>query len=67
MLSKIGKTLSKTREEKGLSVDEVSNILNIRKQYIMAIEGKISESFLPPDVYIKGYIKMYAKLLKLEI
>lgn len=48
-----------------LSVEDVAAQLNIRKKYIIALEeGDYTE--IPAKVYIKGYMKMYSKLLGIE-
>jgi cytoskeleton protein RodZ len=62
-LDKIGTILRATREEKGISLDEVSNVLCLRKSLIQAIESGKWE-LLPHEVYVRSYIKEYASLLK---
>jgi len=54
--------LKKTREEKGLTLDEISKTLLIKKPVISAIESGDWEG-LPPPVYVKGYVSQYAALL----
>ena len=61
-LHKIGQMLKDTREEKGLTLDEVSTALFIKKRVIGAIESGDWDS-LPYPVYVKGYINQYAALL----
>ncbi|MGD0232561.1 MAG: RodZ domain-containing protein [Syntrophorhabdales bacterium] len=61
-LCKIGQLLKYTREEKGLTLDKVSNVLLIKKRLIAAIESGDWDS-LPPPVYVKGYVNQYAALL----
>lgn len=59
---KIGRLLRQTRQQKGLDIEKVSHILKIRSRYLEAIEeGRIAD--IPADVYVKGYIKSYSKLL----
>lgn len=63
-LGKIGLILKAKREEKGISLDEVSNVLCLRKSLIQAIElGKWD--FLPHEVYVRSYVKEYANFLKI--
>ena len=63
-LGKIGSILRAKREEKGISLDEVSNVLCLRKSLIQAIEsGKWD--FLPHEVYVRSYVKEYANFLKI--
>jgi len=61
-LRRIGQMLKETREEKGLTLDEISKTLVIKKQVILAIEAGDWEK-LPPPVYVKGYVNQYAAML----
>lgn len=64
-LSKVGSILRATREEKGIGVEEVSNILCLRKSLIEAIErGKWDA--LPHEIYVRSYIKEYANFLNIS-
>jgi cytoskeleton protein RodZ len=62
-LATIGEILNRAREEKGLSVEQVSETLYLRKSMIRAIESG-EWNLLPPAVYVKGYVTDYAKHLK---
>ncbi len=61
----VGEILKKRREELGQDLREIANGLKIRYDYLKAIEdedlGKI-----PAEVYIKGYIQEYAKILHMD-
>jgi transcriptional regulator with XRE-family HTH domain len=61
-LCRMGQLLRETREKKGLTLDEASNALFIRKQVVGAIEAGDWDN-LPHPVYVKGYVKHYAILL----
>ncbi|SES77660.1 helix-turn-helix domain-containing protein [Anaerobranca gottschalkii] len=62
----IGKQLRESRELKGLTIEDIVNKTKLRKDQIIAIEeGNIEK--LPPGPYIKGFIKLYAKAVNLEI
>ena len=63
-LGRIGQMLRDTREEKGLTLDEISKALIIKKPVISAIESGDWDS-LPPPVYVKGYVNQYAALLNI--
>lgn len=63
-LSRIGHSLRETREKRGLTFDEVSDALFIRKGAIRAIEEG-DWSNLPHPVYVKGYVTHYATFLKI--
>jgi len=56
--------LRETREEKGLTLDDISKALIIKKPVISAIESGDWDS-LPPPVYVKGYVTQYAALLNI--
>jgi len=61
-LCKIGQMLMNAREEKGLTLDDVSDALFLRKRVIGAIESGDWDG-LPHQVYVKGYVNQYAALL----
>jgi cytoskeletal protein RodZ len=63
-LCRIGQLLRETREKKGLTFDEVSNALCIKKQAIGAIEAG-DWDHLPHPVYVKGYVTHYATFLNM--
>ena len=57
--------LKEAREKAGYTIEEVSDILKIRKQYIMDLEtGDLDD--LPGQIYIAGYTKLYHEFLGLE-
>jgi cytoskeleton protein RodZ len=60
----IGQLLRETREKKGLTFEEVSNALFVRKRVIGAIEAGDWDN-LPHPVYVKGYVTQYATLLSI--
>ena len=62
-LATIGEILNRAREEKGLSVDQVSEALYLRKSVVRAIESG-EWNLLPHAVYVKGYVTEYARYLK---
>jgi cytoskeleton protein RodZ len=61
----IGEILKKAREERGLSVQEVSEILYLKRSVIRAIESG-DWGALPHSTYVKGYATQYAKYLKVH-
>ena len=61
----VGTTLSLRRQASGISIEEVSQALNIKKDYIAAIENNQLET-LPGKIYSSGFIRSYAKFLKLD-
>ena len=57
-----GDLLKKAREDKGLSIDEMSAISNLSKQIIRGIESD-NYSELAGLSFVRGYLKLYAKKL----
>jgi cytoskeleton protein RodZ len=58
----IGPLLKESREQKGLSPADISNSLKLRTGMVAALESA-DWGVLPHVVYVKGYIKEYARLL----
>lgn len=61
----LGQLLCNQREILGLSVQEVANRLHLTMHYVRAIESDAHEK-LPSDVFVRGYLRTYAKLLGLD-
>ena len=64
-MSGFGERLRETRESLGITLEEVEAETKIRKLYIEALETD-NFAILPPQVYAKGFVKRYAKMLKLD-
>ena len=60
-----GEILKQRREELGLDLREISNTLRIKYSYLKALEDGDMEN-LPPEVYVKGYIHEYARVLNID-
>lgn len=61
----VGKLLKEKRLEKGLILDDVAEIIKIRKKYLEAIEsGNYGE--IPDKVYTKSFLKIYSDFLGLD-
>jgi cytoskeletal protein RodZ len=60
-----GETLKKSREKTGLDLHEVAHTLRIQYEYLKALENGNIEK-LPPDVYVRAYIREYARFLNIE-
>ncbi|GAB4162255.1 MAG: hypothetical protein Tsb006_0250 [Rickettsiaceae bacterium] len=58
--------LKEAREKAGYTVEEVSEILKIRKQYIINLEEENFEN-MPGKIYVKGYTKVYYEFLGLDL
>jgi cytoskeleton protein RodZ len=61
-LDPIGRLLKERREERGITVDQVSDALYLRKSVVGALEAGNWDA-LPHPVYVKGYVGQYARLL----
>ncbi len=63
-LSGVGSLLKEGREEKGLDYEEMAQITRLRAHVLEALENE-AWHLLPPPVFVKGFIKSYAKALGL--
>lgn len=57
--------LKEAREKAGYSIEEVADILKIRKQYLLDLEEEDFED-IPGKVYVEGYTKIYYEFLGLK-
>ncbi len=57
--------LKQARINLNLSVEDIARKLNIRRQYIVALEENRLEE-IPGSVYVNGYIKMYCKYVGIQ-
>ncbi|UNC91862.1 helix-turn-helix domain-containing protein [Candidatus Contubernalis alkaliaceticus] len=64
-MKEIGDILRNAREEKGLTYEEISEITKIQSRYLQALEEGDTKMF-PGEVYIKGSLRNYARVLKLD-
>jgi len=60
-----GAILRQAREIRGLTIEDVAQKTKIGKGHIRSIEED-SYNFLPPDVYVKGFITQIAKTVGLD-
>jgi len=58
----VGEILKKLRQEQGLGVQEVATRLHLDPGIVEALETDAWEQ-LPASIYVRGYIRNYAKLL----
>ncbi|MCL6448506.1 MAG: DUF4115 domain-containing protein [Armatimonadetes bacterium] len=61
----IGETFKQARKERGLSLEEIAEKTKIRRRYLEAIEEE-NFGLLPGRVYVKGFLRSYAKFLGLS-
>jgi Uncharacterized protein conserved in bacteria len=64
-MESLGERLKRGREEKNISLDDVVQATKINKSTLTAIENDQSE-FLPPTVFIRGFIRNYARYVGLD-
>ncbi len=60
-----GAVLKAERESMGLSIAQVAEVTRLRRHYIEALESETWEE-LPPPVFVRGFIKSYAKSVGLD-
>lgn len=60
-----GEVLKEIREYKNVSIERMAEMTRISKTHITAIEN-VDLTKLPADVYTRGYVYQYAKVLKLN-
>ena len=61
-LPSFGEKLKRARQEAGLSIQKVAQLLNVPIRYLERMEDGNLEN-LPADVYNRGLLKKYAKIL----
>src|SRR5262249_51154526 len=62
----VAEQLRAAREARNLSVNEVADTTKIRTDHIRALEAGDFDAFTAP-VYIRGFVRCYATLLKLDV
>lgn len=61
----IGQKLEEARNRKGISIREASESTKIRGDYLTAFEAGNFDLGIP-DVYLRGFVKLYARFLDLD-
>ncbi len=64
--TKLGEILRSKREELGFDLEQISNKLKIPLKYLQALESGNYE-ILPPDVYVRCFLKLYCQCLCLDV
>jgi cytoskeleton protein RodZ len=62
----VGEQLRQAREKQNLSVQAVAEATKIKSDHIRALEESRYAAFAAP-VYIRGFVRSYAKMLKLNV
>lgn len=63
--AEFGSALREARDKAGLSVADVANTLKVTESTVEALEDERYEE-LPPQPYIRGYVRRYARLVGLD-
>lgn len=61
-MEEVGEILRTAREDQQLSIAEIAEQTNIKPSYLHAIEAG-DESVFPAEVYLRGFLRSYAKAL----
>lgn len=61
-----GKRFEEAREEKGLSLQDVSEAIKISQTFLLYMEQDNIDAIDLPDIYIRGFIRNYVRFLKLD-
>lgn len=61
----IGERLEEARKRKGISIREAAEATKIRSEYLHKFESNTFDINLP-DIYVRGFIRVYAQYLKLN-
>ena len=64
-MATLGQKLEEARNRKGISIREAHESTRIRSEYLAAFEQDNFDLKLPP-VYLKGFVKVYARFLGLD-
>lgn len=62
----LGEYLKKLREQKNISLEEVQKNTNIQIRYLAALEGGDFSAIPGGQVYIKGFLKNYARSIGID-
>jgi len=65
-MASVAEQLRTAREAQNLTVHQIAEITNVRADHIRAIEEGNYDVFSAP-VYIRGFVRSYAKILKLDV
>ena len=62
----LGERLQEARQRLGVTLREAAEFTKIRTDYLQAMEANQFESIPLADVYKRGFVKVYAKYLRLD-
>ena len=64
-VERMGSILRRVREQRGEQLENISDYLRIRREYLVALENSRYDE-LPADAYVIGFLRTYANYLGLE-
>ncbi len=62
----IGERLEEARKQRGMSIREAAEATKVRGEYLLAMEENNMARIDLPEIYRRGFLKNYARLLKLD-
>ena len=65
-MQSLGERLQEARQRLGVTVREAADVTKIRGDFLQAMEANQFESIPLADVYKRGFVKIYAKYLRLD-
>ena len=65
-MASVAEQLRTAREAQNLTIEQIAEITNVRADHIRAIEDGNYNVFSAP-VYIRGFVRSYARILKLDV
>jgi cytoskeletal protein RodZ len=65
-MTSVAEQLRHAREEQKLTVHQIAGLSNIKTEHIRALEEGNYAAFAAP-VYIRGFVRTYANILKLDV
>jgi transcriptional regulator with XRE-family HTH domain len=65
-MESLGQGLKRSREAKGLTLEEVAKMTKISERYLSLIEQDLYEE-LPSLTYVKGFVKLYAQTVGFDV
>jgi cytoskeletal protein RodZ len=65
-MQSLGERLQEARQRLGVTVREAADVTKIRGDFLQAMEANQFESIPLADVYKRGFVRIYAKYLRLD-
>ncbi len=62
----IGERLEEARKRRGISIREAAEATKVRGDYLLAMEENRMDKIPLPEIYKRGFLKNYARLVKLD-